>query len=89
METTLNYGNWIRRKNLFILGLCTLGAGALSFIPLGFLYRLIVLILFSILLVSFLFPLYAYVMFSQRGGRFQDKVYDLIIRSLEIYFLNN
>jgi ubiquinone/menaquinone biosynthesis C-methylase UbiE len=32
--------------------------------------------------MSFLFPLSAYVIFSQRGGRFQEKVYDLIIQSL-------
>jgi hypothetical protein len=57
METQLDYGNWVRRKNLLILGLCTLGVGALIFIPLGFLYRLIVMILFVIILVSFLFPL--------------------------------
>jgi ubiquinone/menaquinone biosynthesis C-methylase UbiE len=39
-------------------------------------------ILFIIILVSFLFPLYAYVMFSQKGGSFQEKVYNLIIQSL-------
>jgi SAM-dependent methyltransferase len=82
METQLDYGNWIRKRKLFILGLCTLGVGALIFIPLGSLYRLTVTILFAITLVSFLFPLYAYVMFSQKGGRFQEKVYDFIIQSL-------
>jgi SAM-dependent methyltransferase len=82
METPLDYGNWIRKKNLLILGLCTLGAGALIFIPLGFLYRTTVTILFLIVLVSFLFPLYAYVMFSQRGGGFQERLYNLIIQRL-------
>jgi ubiquinone/menaquinone biosynthesis C-methylase UbiE len=82
MEAQLDYGNWIRKKNLLILGLCTLGVGALIFIPLGSLYRLTVTILFIIILVSFLFPLYAYVMFSQKGGRLQEKVYNLIIQSL-------
>jgi SAM-dependent methyltransferase len=82
VETQLDYGNWIRKKNLLILGLCTLGVGALIFIPLGFLYRLTVTLLFTITLISFLFPLYAYVMFSQKGGRFQEKIYNLIIQSL-------
>jgi SAM-dependent methyltransferase len=82
MEAQLAYGNWIRKKNLLILGLCTLGAGALIFILLGSLYHLIVSSLFVITLVSFLFPLYAYVMFSQMGGRLQEKFYDLIIQSL-------
>ena len=82
METELEYGNWIRKKNLLVLGLCTLGVGALIFIPLGSLYRITVTILFIIVLVSFLYPLYAYVMFSQKGGRFQEKVYNVIIKSL-------
>jgi SAM-dependent methyltransferase len=82
METQLDYGNWIRKKNLLVLGLCTLGIGALIFIPLGPLYRLAVTILFVIVLVSFVFPLYAYMMFSQKGGRLQEKLYNLIIQSL-------
>jgi ubiquinone/menaquinone biosynthesis C-methylase UbiE len=84
METQLVYGNWIRKRNLFILGLFTLGVGALLFIPLGFAYQVTILIVFAIALVSFLFPLYAYMMFSQRGGRFQEKVYNLIIQSLGV-----
>lgn len=82
METQLDYGNWIRKKNLLILGLCTLVVGILLFIPLGSFYQLIMAILFVMVLVSFLFPLYAYVTFSQRGGRFQEKVYNRIIQSL-------
>ena len=82
METQLDYGNWIRKKNLLILGLCVLGAGALILVPLGTIYRLTMTILFVLILVSFLFPLYAYVMFSQKGGRLQEKIYTLIIQSL-------
>lgn len=82
MEAQLEYGNWIRKKNLLVLGLCTLGVGGLIFIPLGSLYRITLTILFVIILVSFLFPLYAYVMFSQKGGRLQEKLYTLIIQRL-------
>ena len=82
MEAQLDYSNWIRKKILLILSLCALGAGVLIFIPLGPLYHLIVSILFVVMLVSFLFPLYAYVMFSQRGGGLQEKFYDVIIQSL-------
>jgi len=82
METQLEYGNWIRKKNLLILGLCAFVAGALIFVPLGSIYRLTVTILFILILISFLFPLYAYVMFSQKGGRLQEKFYNLIIQSL-------
>ena len=78
----MDYGNWIRKKNLLILGLCTLAAGVLFFIPLGSVYRIIVAFLFAVLLVSFLFPFYSYVMFSQKGGKFQEKIHNLIIQSL-------
>ena len=81
MEAQLNYGNWVRRRILIVLGACALGAGILVFLPIG-LYRIFTASLFIILLVSFLFPLYAYAMFSQKGGRFQEKVYDLVIRNL-------
>jgi len=82
MKAQLDYGNWIRKKNLLILGLCTLGAGALILVPLGSLYRIFMTCLFLIIAVSFLFPLYSYFMFSQNGGGFQEKVYQLIIRNL-------
>ena len=82
METQLDYGNWIRKKILVILGLSTLGTGALLIFPFGSLYRLIMALLFLAIILSFLFPLYSYVMFSQKGGRFQEKVYSLIIQSL-------
>ena len=82
METQLDYGNWIRKKNLLILGLCALGMGILIFMPLSSLYRISAIILFAIILVSFLFPLYAYMMFSQKGGKLQEKFYNLIIQSL-------
>ncbi|MBL8080011.1 MAG: class I SAM-dependent methyltransferase [Anaerolineales bacterium] len=82
METQLDYGNWIRKKNLLILGLCTLGMGVLTLLPFGSFYRIGMIILFGITLVSFLFPLYAYIMFSQRGGKLQEKIYNLAIQHL-------
>jgi ubiquinone/menaquinone biosynthesis C-methylase UbiE len=82
MEAQLEYGNWIRKKNLFILGAFTLGMGMLTIIPTGSFFHIVLVILFFIALISFLFPLYAYVMFSQNGGRLQEKVYNLIIQSL-------
>jgi len=82
MGTQLDYGNWIRQKNLLILGSTALVVGALTLIPFGSLYRIILTIVFALLFVSFLFPLYAYVMFSQKGGKLQEKFYNLIIQSL-------
>lgn len=82
MENQMNYGNWIRKKLLLLLGLCTLGMFALIFIPLGFLYRILMTCGFIFTAVCFLFPLYSYFMFSQNGGRYQEKVYQLIIQSI-------
>jgi len=82
MQAQLEYGNWVRKRNLLILGLCTLGVGALILLPFGFLYHILITILFAILLLSFLFPLYAYGMFSQKGGRLQETIYNLIIQEL-------
>jgi ubiquinone/menaquinone biosynthesis C-methylase UbiE len=82
LEAQLDYGNWIRKKNLFILGAFTLGAGILALLPLVSAIHILLVILFFVTLISFLFPLYAYVMFSQNGGRLQEKVYNLIIQSL-------
>lgn len=82
MEKQLNYGNWVRKKNLVILGLCVVGAAALFFIPLGPVYGVIVSAVFIFALLVFLFPLYSYVMFSQNGGKFQEKIYNLIIQNL-------
>ena len=78
----LDYGNWIRKKNLGILGLCALGVGALIFVPLGLTYQVVMIMLFVVMLVSFLLPLYAYIMFSQNGGKFQEKIYNLAIQHL-------
>jgi hypothetical protein len=50
----MDYGNWIRKKNLLMIGLGALGMGALIFIPLGLPYRLIATALLIIILVSFL-----------------------------------
>jgi SAM-dependent methyltransferase len=78
----LDYGNWVRKKNLVVLGLCTLGTGTLIFIPLGSVYQIVATTLFVIVFVSFLFPLYAYIMFSQSGGKLQEKIYNIAIQHL-------
>ena len=78
----LDYGNWVRKKILLILGVCALGMGALIFVPLGLAYQVITTTLFLIILVSFLFPLYSYIMFSQHGGKLQEKIYNLAIQHL-------
>jgi ubiquinone/menaquinone biosynthesis C-methylase UbiE len=79
----LQYGNWIRQKVLGALGLSALGLGLLSLAPIHVLFRLTAGLVGGIVFLSFLYPLYAYFMFSPRGGNVQDKVYNLLIASLE------
>lgn len=84
MGTQLDYGNWIRRKNLVLLSLLVAGVGALTFLPLGTAYQLVMAAIFVITGISLIFPLYAYFMFSQRGGKFQEKIYDLIVAHAKV-----
>jgi SAM-dependent methyltransferase len=79
----LKYGNWIRRKMLWLLGSITLIFGLLAALPLPALARILAGIAGLVALISFLFPLYSYFMFSPRGGKLQDKFYDLILGHLE------
>ncbi len=78
----LQYGNWIRRKILWRLGLISLALGILAVMPLTPVLRVLSGILWLSALVSFLYPLYFYFMFSPRGGNMQDKFYDLILDHL-------
>jgi SAM-dependent methyltransferase len=82
MSVKLKYGNWIRKKILWWLGLSALGLGLLAWFPLPLWLRGLAGGLCLVLSISFLYPLYAYIMFSPRGGNMQEKIYDLIIGSL-------
>ena len=83
MTEELQYGNWIRKKMLVFLGLGALASGVLSLLPLPPIVRVGGGLLCVVLFISFLYPLYAYYVFSPRGGNFQDKLYDLLVKSLK------
>jgi SAM-dependent methyltransferase len=83
MPEKLNYGNWIRKKIIWMLGSGAFGMGILAFLPFPIWLRVVFEVLCIVLLVSFLYPLYAYVMFSPQGGNLQEKIYTLIILSLQ------
>ncbi len=78
----ITYGNWIRKKLLAILGLSTVITGALFFLLNNPVLQIVAGLLFIILLISLVIPLYAYYAFSPRGGNMQDKVYTLIVDRL-------
>ena len=79
----LQYGNWIRRKILWVLGLTSLALVILATLPLPAVVRILFVILGAAVLASFLYPLYSYAMFSPRGGNMQEKIYDLILDHVE------
>jgi ubiquinone/menaquinone biosynthesis C-methylase UbiE len=82
MTKDIQYGNWIRKKVLLVLGLSALIVGILFFLSSNVYLQIVTGLLFVILLISFSFPLYAYYAFSPRGGNLQEKVYTLIVDSL-------
>jgi SAM-dependent methyltransferase len=82
MTEEIQYGNWIRKKVLWILGLSSLGLGVLSILPFPIAIRLTLGACCLISLISFLFPLYFYWAFSHTGGNLQERVFDLIIEKL-------
>jgi SAM-dependent methyltransferase len=79
----LQYGNWIRKKILWVLGLTSMVLVSLAALPLPVVVRIVCVILGATALASFLYPLYSYVMFARRGGNMQEKFYDLILRHVE------
>jgi SAM-dependent methyltransferase len=83
MSGKLKHGNWIRKKILWMLAISTLGMGILAFMPFPIGLRVTFEILSVIFGVSFLYPLYAYFMFSPQGGNMQEKIYNVIIMSLQ------
>ena len=83
MTTKLKYGNWIHVRALWALGLSALAMGILSLAALNLWIRIVAALLFVVLFISFLYPLYAYYMFSPSGGNLQDRLYDLVIKSLD------
>jgi len=83
MPEQLNYGNWIRRKVLWMLAAGVLVFGIFAILPLRLALRVPAGVICGILSISFLYPLYSYYMFSSRGGALQEKIYDLIVTYLD------
>jgi ubiquinone/menaquinone biosynthesis C-methylase UbiE len=79
----LQYGNWIRKKVLWMLGLISLALGILAVLPVPAVVRIASGLMSAATLVSFLYPLFSYYFFSPKGGNLQKKFYDLILDHLE------
>ncbi len=76
--THLDYGNWVRRRTLIGLGAGAVVATGLSLLPFGTGYRIALAGVGVALGASLVVPLYAYATFSQRGGRFQERLYERV-----------
>lgn len=79
MNARLNYGNWIRSRNLLGLGVAATAALVLSLLPLWPGARLVFAGVAVICAVSLAIPFAAYRELSQTGGRFQERIYRLIV----------
>lgn len=82
MDVRLNYGNWIRSRNLVGLGVVAVAALVLSLLPLWPGARLVFAGVAVVFALSLAIPLVAYREFSQAGGRFQERLYRLIVAEL-------
>jgi len=82
MTENIQYGNWIRKKVLYILGVSVLVLAIAFLVSPNPYLQIITGSLFVVLLISFSFPLYAYYAFSPRGGHWQEKIYTAIVDSL-------
>lgn len=78
----LNYGNWIRTRVLFILGLSALIMGFLAALPIPLALRILAGAFCIVLFLSALLPLYLFYVFSHQGGNLQENFYDLLIDKL-------
>jgi ubiquinone/menaquinone biosynthesis C-methylase UbiE len=78
----LRYGNWIRRRILWRLGLLAAAFGFVAVVPIPTVIRIIAGILSLITMLILIIPLYSYFMFSPRGGNLQERVYELVIQLL-------
>lgn len=55
---------------------------ALAALPIHPIIRIVAMVLFAVLVVSLLFPLYAYIAFSPKGGNLQERIFDRIVEIL-------
>lgn len=77
-----NYGNWIRLRVIGIflgIGLVLVG---MSFIPLGPVFRIVLLLCAVFPIGMGLYLLYVYAQFAAWGGGFQDKLWNLVLDHL-------
>lgn len=75
-KETPDYGNWVPLKFIYIPG-----AVSLLFLILAFLF-LPAIVLFGLLFLVSLYFAYARYLFSLRGGNVQDKIYEILLSSL-------
>ena len=79
----LQYGNWIRRKILWSLGLASLGLGILAVLPLPAIVRVMCRSRWDRDIRQLSFPTLLLFIFSQQGGNMQEKFFDLILEHVE------
>ncbi len=82
MKRKPEYGNWIRKRAILILGLITLSLFALGFIPWHIAYRITMFGLSGLALLTTIFIVGLYWSFSPVGGNYQSKIHSLIIKNL-------
>ncbi len=76
-DSTLNFGNWVSNRLIYVFGVL-----AAAFLALAFLVWFLVVPAVLFLAVALYFA-YARYLFSPRGGNVQDKIWDTVVASLD------
>jgi ubiquinone/menaquinone biosynthesis C-methylase UbiE len=79
MKHKPKYGNWIRVRVIVLLcfiSVLFLGSG---FIPWHIVFRILMFCLSGLAIITTFIVMYAYLSFSSNGGKYQKKIYNLLI----------
>lgn len=81
-KESVDYGNWVPKKLLYILFSITLILGLFSLVPLLLLINIILWSLTGFFFIFFLIMQYLYYEFSKKNGELQDKMREIVLEML-------
>ena len=81
-EETVNYGNWVPKKMMVGFLAFVMICLVIALVPVPVVVRIIFGVLAGLGLTAFLYFVYAYYVFSARGGNLQARLWDIVIDKL-------
>lgn len=81
-EESIEYGNWISNKRVYLFLVLSLICIILSFLPLHLFIKIILWIFSGLFTLAFLGILYFYCLFSKNNGELQHKIRNIVLDKL-------